>query len=513
LVPAVCIIAMVAAFVIDLLTPQLFVAAILLDAPIVLSSLTRSSRFTTGLVIAALLANVVAGYANGLREHTHWDPLIIGDRVLAGLSIVFVGYLSTAVQQTAERAGKLEAQRARALRETQLAAAIERVRSSLSLDLVLRAIAREATALFDCDRARFVITDRTERTKTITLVARRGAADVDVDEARPAPEVASVVQRTLDSGTVLPIARSDAIGRLVLDHLAAPSALALPIADRDRQFGVVLALGRSADSFSETSGVAHAYAQQAATALAQARLFAQLDERNAALEERGAVIRDLVYALSHDLRTPLAALGMTMRQARAGAYGALPAAYGEILDRSITATDDVTRLAETLLLVARFESGDRRPQRETVDLAAIARQIAGEFEAMAGTQAVRLRVEGPPRVLAVGDRDDLRRAVTNLVANALQHSSSGGEIVILLEPGGATIRLSVADDGFGVPEAARPHLFMRFARGDDRRGAGTGLGLYIVRRVAQESGGRIEYAPRLPRGSIFTLTLPALERA
>src|SRR5450755_2012689 len=129
LVPAVCIIAMAAAFVIDLLTPQLFVTAILLDAPIVLRSLTRSSRFTNVLVVVALIANAVAGYVNGVTEHYHWDSLGIGDRVLAGLSIVFVGYLSTAVQQAGQRTGRLEAQQIRALREKQLATAIERIRS------------------------------------------------------------------------------------------------------------------------------------------------------------------------------------------------------------------------------------------------------------------------------------------------------------------------------------------------------------------------------------------------
>jgi signal transduction histidine kinase len=502
----VCIIALVAAFVIDLLTPQLFVTAILLDAPIVLSSLTRSSRFTGGLVFAALAANVIAGYLNGVSDHRHWDSLGIGDRFLAGLSIVFVGYLSTAVGQTAQRAGRLEAQQVRAQRETLLAAAIERVRSSLSLDLVLPAIARETTSLFDIDRARFVLTDRANG---VTLVARRDVDEVDVDEARLGPEAASIVQRALDGADVLLLARSDAFGRLVLDYLGAPSALALPIADRERRFGVVLALGRSETSFDDALGLARAYSQQAANALAQARLFDELGQRNDELEERGAVIRDLVYALSHDLRTPLAALGMTMRQARAGSYGALPPAYAEIVDRSITATDDVARLAETLLLVARFESGDRRPERETVDVAAVARQIAGELEALAGAQQVTLRVEGPAVALTIGDRDDLRRALTNLVANALQHSFAGGVVTIALTAFEGWLRIGVADDGFGVPEAARGQLFTRFARGNGRRGGGTGLGLYIVRRVAQEMGGRVEYAPREPRGSLFALVLPA----
>ncbi len=112
----------------------------------------------------------------------------------------------------------------------------------------------------------------------------------------------------------------------------------------------------------------------------------------------------------------------------------------------------------------------------------------------------------------MGDRDDLRRAVTNLVANAVQHSPAGGEVAIALASHAAGVRLSVTDDGYGVPDAARPYLFMRFVRGSDRRGAGSGLGLYIVRRVAQESGGRIDYAPHSPQGSVFTLTLPAVEQ-
>jgi len=505
LVPAICIFALGAAFIIDLLTPQLFVTAILLDAPIVLSSLTRSSRFTNGLTLAALAANGIAAYANGVRDHHHWDPLGVGDRILVALSIVFVGYLSTAVQQAAQRAGRLEAQQARAARETLLSAAIERVRSSLSPDLVLRAIARETTSLLDCDRARLIVTDGG---RGLTLVARQGSDEVELDETRLAPETASLVQRALDGGELVSVQRSDAFGRLVLDHLQAPCALALPIADRDRRFGVLVALGRTEQSFAQERGLARAYAQQAANALAQARLFAQLGERNDALEERGAVIRDLVYALSHDLRTPLAALGMTMRQARAGSYGPLPPAYIEILERSITATDDVARLAETLLLVARFESGDRQPEREVVDLAQLTRQIAGELEALAGAHGVALRVDGEPRAPTVGDRDDLRRAITNLVANAVQHSFAGGEVAISVVRDGTGVHVHVADNGFGVAEEARPQLFTRFGRGKSRRGAGTGLGLYIARRVALESGGRIAYAPREPRGSCFTLTLP-----
>jgi signal transduction histidine kinase len=507
-VPVVCVLALLAAFAVDLLTPQLFVAAILLDVPIVLSSLGGSGRFRLMLVIAALSCNVLAGYINGVQSGHHWDAIGIGDRLLAALSIVLVGYLSSAVIDNAQRAGQAASQEVRARREAQISAAIERVRASLSTELVLRAIAHESLGLFDAPEARFSLAG----SGATTLVARRGEMHVDVDEARLPPAIISLVQRAADDGDVIAVAPTDALGRLVLDTFGGAELLAIPIADRERRFGVLLVLGEHEDRLEELRGVARAYALQSANALAQARLFEQLAERNSALEERSGVIRDLVYALSHDLRTPLAALGMTLRQAQAGAYGELPGRYREIVERSVIATDDVQRLAETLLLVARFESGDRRPDRDVLDLGEIARQIAGELEALAATRAVALTTTatGDPPVRADGDRGDLRRAITNLVANAIEHTPPQGHVAIAVERAGNGAIVRITDDGFGVSDKVRAHLFTRFARGDDRRGGGSGLGLYIVRRVAEESGGTVTYEPNLPQGSIFTLRLPVV---
>ncbi len=179
------------------------------------------------------------------------------------------------------------------------------------------------------------------------------------------------------------------------------------------------------------------------------------------------------------------------------------------------ATDDVQRLAETLLLVARFESGDRRPQRDTLDLGEIARQITGELEALAATRHVALSttIEAGTAVRTVGDRGDIRRAITNLVANALEYTPADGHVGIAVERSGNTAIVRITDDGYGVSEKMRSHLFTRFARGDDRRGGGSGLGLYIVRRVAEESGGSVGYEPNVPQGSIFTLRFPAVASA
>jgi two-component system, CitB family, cit operon sensor histidine kinase CitA len=86
-------------------------------------------------------------------------------------------------------------------------------------------------------------------------------------------------------------------------------------------------------------------------------------------------------------------------------------------------------------------------------------------------------------------------------------------VTIAVEASGRDTIVRVIDDGYGVSESVRSRLFHRFSSGDDRRGAGSGLGLYIVRRVAEETGGSVAYEPNVPHGSIFTVRLPAARPA
>ncbi len=254
-------------------------------------------------------------------------------------------------------------------------------------------------------------------------------------------------------------------------------------------------------------------ASEVAAKEAQGALLASKNEAlasaNRELAERSDFIRDIIYALSHDLRTPLAAAGMTMRQAREGAYGPLPEGYRDVLEWSIKSSDELQRLAETLLLVARYESGDRAAARDRIDLNRVAETVVRDLAPLAASKQIALTVAEGERALTSGDESELRRALMNLTGNALTWTPKGGHVSLRVAHNGESAEVAVDDDGYGVPENLRDRLFERFSSAAaSRRGGGTGLGLYLVRRVAESHGGSVGYEARAPRGSRFTLFLP-----
>lgn len=245
------------------------------------------------------------------------------------------------------------------------------------------------------------------------------------------------------------------------------------------------------------------------SALLQSEAVRRLGERNA----RSELMRDLIFALAHDLRTPLTAAKITLNQALDGAYGDLPTTYKEIVQQSIVSNDELTTLAETLLSLARYEAGEQSQRRDPVDIADLCRAVADSVRPLCEFRRITLTCSSPHDVLTVdGDGTELRRAITNLAANAVNWTPKGGTVSIEVYGAGTFAVVRVDDDGYGVPDDLREHMFERFV-GRVRSNAGTGLGLYIVRRIVEAHSGSVLFEPRSPRGSSFTVTLPLAQHA
>ena len=225
---------------------------------------------------------------------------------------------------------------------------------------------------------------------------------------------------------------------------------------------------------------------------------AMLDRLESAFRSQRAFVNDA----SHELRTPI-----TIVRGHLELMGDDPGERRETLALVMDELDRMSRFVDDLLLLARAERGDfLAPER--FDL----RELAGELEAKARGLAERdWRVERPDRpVTLVADRQRLTQAVMNLAGNAAQHSGAGDRITIGAAADGRAARLWVADSGPGIAARDRDRIFERFARGGDgpRRSDGAGLGLAIVRAIAEAHGGRVELDTAAGRGSTFTLVIP-----
>ena len=508
--PALCYLLIVAVWLLDLLTPQLFIASILLNIPIALSSLALTRRLTIGLVIAAEIANALAAFLNALHDHGRFDAIALGDRALLAASFLLVGFLAVKTQGLGRSAGLSEARAEQMQRERRLRVAMERVRESLSPELVRRTTLHQSLALFSAERG-LLVPDIAESDEWYYAVAE--SANVENRRDTLPPELRSLLAKRLDGARSLD--DGDVVARFALENLGARYGAIAAGASGHGVEARLLLLRDDRPWIRDETRFLQAYSESCSNALAQAELFvqnieqsAELARRNRLAEERSGVIRDLVYALAHDLRTPLAAADITMRQAERGAFGALPEEYRKVLLASLESNAESQRLVDTLLTVARYESGDMVTLDESVDLLAVARAVCDELSAMAGERGVTIAATGDSTSVT-GDKLELRRAITNLVANAVAASPPSGSVHIRISANGDRGRTVVEDSGYGIAPEERGALFQRFGAGKRRRGSGTGLGLYVVRLIAEKHGGSVWFEPREP-GSRFVIEIPKL---
>ena len=160
------------------------------------------------------------------------------------------------------------------------------------------------------------------------------------------------------------------------------------------------------------------------------------------------------------------------------------------------------------MLLARADAGQVELRHETVDLTALADQVAEMYQPLAEEQGVSLVWDHPTPVPVRGDPARLRQLVTNLVDNAIKFTEPGGTVAIRLERAGDRARLGVVDTGVGIPAEHLPHVFERFYQSDPARSVGgTGLGLSICRWIAEAHGGSIRATSEPGRGSTFAVLL------
>ena len=224
------------------------------------------------------------------------------------------------------------------------------------------------------------------------------------------------------------------------------------------------------------------------------------------------VRRDFVANVSHELKTPMGAVGLLAETLLAETE---PEVSRRLAQRIHSEAFRISRIIDDLLDLSRIEN-EESPPREPVLVNLVMAEAAERMRSAAEQREVEIKLEEPsPPVAVLGDRRQLTSALYNLLENAVKFSYEGGVVEFTGTVDGDDVVIAVADKGLGIPTRDLERIFERFYRvdhGRSRSTGGTGLGLSIVRHVANSHSGSVHVDSREGEGSTFTLRLPVQGR-
>lgn len=230
-----------------------------------------------------------------------------------------------------------------------------------------------------------------------------------------------------------------------------------------------------------------------------------LDRVSRALESERRFTADA----AHEMRTPLAGI---KAQAQVARRSDSTAVQRQALDQVARGVDRATHLVDELLLLARLDPDQRVQDINKVDLCALAANIMAELAQLSAEQRVELELVEPCNGAALGSPELLKLLLRNLVDNALRYTPDGGRCLIETFMDGDRACVRVHDSGPGIPDKERARVFQRFYRGGQASGGGSGLGLSIVKRIAEIHGGRVRLGDSRLGGLVVEVCLPGFAR-
>jgi signal transduction histidine kinase len=445
-----------------------------------------------------------------------WDRVTFpsGVLIITGLIVGWlVRRLDAEVRVGTERAVEAERLRDRLGRRVDVLEAANRsaraLGSSLEIEDAFRAFIREVRGLVPFERTAIVLVEG-DRARTIAT-AGRGANDV-FPPGSSGPVHGSVLERVLGGEVVLrgDLAEEDYPEDRHLLDLGLHAELLAPLMVGARPIGMIsLSRTRPRSFGTEEMELVALLGRLVATTVQNIRAYEAERQTVDELRRLSALRADFVSLVSHELRSPMAAvigaartLQQRWRQLSPEQREAFLALIGDETNRLAALIGDV-------LDTSRIEAGTFSYSFSDVDLARLVHDAVST--ASLGQDEVRVRAEIAESLPAVrGDRERLRQVLSNLIDNAVKYSPAGAEVAVTATRENGSVRIAVRDSGPGIADDQQRVIFEKFGRAEVSGSSkpGTGLGLFIARSIAEAHGGTLEVSSRPEEGATFTLTLP-----
>lgn len=236
----------------------------------------------------------------------------------------------------------------------------------------------------------------------------------------------------------------------------------------------------------------------------------QLRDSNAKLRALDEAKDDFVSMASHQLRTPLTSVKGYVSMVLEGDVGKITPTQKQLLTQAYYSSQRMVYLIADLLNVSRLRTGKFVINNTPVNLAEVVEEEIEQLRATASTRELQLIYERPKKFPDMFlDETKIRQIIMNFADNAIYYTPSGGKIIVRLDDNEHTVELRVIDNGIGVPRSERKHLFTKFYRAGNARQArpdGTGLGLFMAKKVIIAQGGALIFETKEGKGSTFGFT-------
>ena len=238
----------------------------------------------------------------------------------------------------------------------------------------------------------------------------------------------------------------------------------------------------------------------------------ELRESNSKLLELDATKDEFVSMASHQLRTPLTSVKGYLSMVLEGDAGDVTPAQRQLLEEAFTSSERMVHLIGDFLNVSRLQTGKFMIERHPVDIARVIEQEVDGMKQIASSHGIKLTLKKPARVPTLYlDENKIRQVMMNFIDNAIYYSPEGTPVRVTMQVEDGDIVFRVIDKGMGVPEASQKKLFTKFFRAENarkQRPDGTGIGLYLAKRIVDGHHGKLVFESTVGKGSTFGFRLP-----
>ncbi|MEP7252249.1 MAG: ATP-binding protein [Ginsengibacter sp.] len=218
-------------------------------------------------------------------------------------------------------------------------------------------------------------------------------------------------------------------------------------------------------------------------------------------------LQHFMMAITHELKTPIAVTKLNLETLQKRMLN--PEKQQMLIKSTIQEADRLNALCNNMLLTSQIEAGGSKIVREQIDLTELGRDCAQDFIRRYPNRKIETRL--PEHAFISGDKILLQLSVNNLLDNAIKYSNKDDIVLLRVDQSETFVKLQIIDEGPGILPVEKVKVFDKFFRGTSRQIKGTGLGLYLTKKIIEQHKGDISVADNLPRGSIFEINFPVLK--